>query len=178
MFPDVTSAARPPLDESPVAPPPVVETPAGAPVAAGPVAAEAAGQPGPSAPESLLRVLPGPLRDKNPLWLAAAFAGLALLLALCCVLAAFGAYAASGRLSKPLATAHVDTNVRSGPSTEYAIVGLLRADEQAKVYGVSPDGHWWQIAFAAGSGGRAWVPSTFVTVEGEGKVDVFQPPPG
>jgi len=116
-------------------------------------------------------------RGQNPVWLVAALAGLAVLLVVCCLSLMFAANLVSGRLRQPRATAQVDTNVRAGPDVEYHIVGLLRAGEQATIHGISPDGRWWQIAFAGGPGGRGWVPAAFVTVDQMGNVDVVEPPP-
>jgi hypothetical protein len=118
-----------------------------------------------------------PFRDRGALWQVAALAGLAFLLALCCLLAAFAIYTVSGRLRQPSATAQVDTNVRAGPSIEYQIVGILRAGQQADIYGVSPDGNWWQIAFDGAPSNRGWVPAAFVNVEELGNVAVIEPPP-
>lgn len=111
------------------------------------------------------------------LWQMATIAGLTVLLVLCCVLSAFAIYTVSGRLRQPLATAQVDTNVRSGPAIGYPIVGLLRAGEQADIYGISPDGNWWQIAFDAAPSRRGWVPAAFVTVSRLGNVKIVEPPP-
>jgi hypothetical protein len=117
-----------------------------------------------------------PGRDKNKIWLTAAVIGLAMLLTLCCLLAVFALFEINDRLREPVATAQVDTNVRSGPALEYEIIGLLREGEQATVYGVSLDGRWWQIAFDAGRGGVGWVPAAFVTVDETGNIDVIPPP--
>jgi hypothetical protein len=116
-------------------------------------------------------------RGQNPVWLVAALAGLAVLLVVCCLSLMFAANLVSGRLRQPRATAQVDTNVRAGPAVEYHILGILRSGEQATIHGISPDGRWWQIAFAGGPGGRGWVPAAFVTVDQMGNVDVVEPPP-
>ena len=126
-----------------------------------------------------------PGHDQDPRWLAAAVIGLAVILTLCCLLAIFGAFSIDGRVRDsrptpqiaPLATAKLDTNVRAGPTLEYAIVGLLREGEQATIHGISPDGQWWQIAFEQALDGMGWVPAAYVTVGQMGNVDVVQPPP-
>lgn len=127
-------------------------------------------------PEHARGILSLPGRDRNPIWLVAAATGLGILLTLCCLLAIFATVTISGRLRQPRATAQVDTNVRSGPTIEYEIVGILPEGQEAPVHGVSPDGRWWQIAFDGAPGGRGWVPAAFVTVDDTGNVDVVQPP--
>lgn len=130
-----------------------------------------------AAPEHLPGATTWPKWQRNPVWLAAALAGLVILLVVCCLSAMFAVDAISGRLRQPRATAQVNTNVRAGPSVEYQIVGLLRAGQQATIHGVSADGRWWQIAFAGGPDDRGWVPAAFVTVNQMGNVDVVEPPP-
>lgn len=56
-------------------------------------------------------------------------------------------------------------NVRAGPGKEYAIIGSLETGQGAEVIGVSPDGEWWVIKFAAGENGQGWVSAEFVKVE-------------
>jgi hypothetical protein len=130
-----------------------------------------------AAPEASPGAAPWLIKDRDPVWLVAALAGLVILLVVCCLSAMFAADAISGRLRQPWATAQVNTNVRAGPSVEYHIVGLLRTGEQATIHGVSPDGRWWQIAFAGAPGDRGWVPTAFVSVDRMGNVDVVEPPP-
>jgi uncharacterized protein YraI len=48
-------------------------------------------------------------------------------------------------------------NIRSGPDTTYDLVGKLNQGESAPIKGRNEDGTWWQIAFAAGTGGVGWV---------------------
>lgn len=66
-------------------------------------------------------------------------------------------------------------NVRSGPGTDYALVGTLLAGQQATAVGRSPGGDWVEIIFPAGPGGRAWVYSYLVTLSGS--LPVVEPPP-
>lgn len=66
-------------------------------------------------------------------------------------------------------------NVRSGPGTDYALVGTLLAGQQATAVGRSPGGDWVEIVFPAGPGGRAWVYSYLVTLSGS--LPVVEPPP-
>lgn len=65
------------------------------------------------------------------------YAGAALLLSA-------GAAAAAPAVSR------ADLNVRSGPGTEYAVVGVIQAGQTVDVAGCS--GSWCQVAFDGGSG--------------------------
>jgi uncharacterized protein YraI len=66
-------------------------------------------------------------------------------------------------------------NVRSGPNTDYPIVGVLIAGQQIPALGRSLGGDWVQIAYPGVSGGVAWVYAPLVTLEGS--VSVVEPPP-
>jgi len=58
-------------------------------------------------------------------------------------------------------------NLRKGPGTGYEIVGQLMKDESALVKAKSADGTWWQIEFAAGEKGLAWVIGELVQFKGD-----------
>ena len=58
-------------------------------------------------------------------------------------------------------------NVRAEPSLDGSLVGGLYPGETADVLAVSPDGEWWQIEFAAGPAGLAWVAAEFVRFQGD-----------
>ncbi|MBX2997553.1 MAG: PD40 domain-containing protein [Caldilineaceae bacterium] len=75
--------------------------------------------------------------------------------------------------------AQVLVNVRSGPSTAYAIVGDLDTGESARITGVSPDGGWWQIVYPPDSEERAWVigDSQFTQAQNIEDIAVVTPPP-
>ncbi len=72
------------------------------------------------------------------------------------------------------ATANTAVNVRTGPGTNYPVIGTLLAGQSAGITGVSPDGAWWQINFAGGAG---WVSSFFVIAQNTQNVPVVTPPP-
>ncbi len=57
---------------------------------------------------------------------------------------------------QPTMTTLTDLNVRRGPGTNYAVVGVLRAGESAAIAGKSGNGYWWKIVCPAGSGGECW----------------------
>ena len=66
-------------------------------------------------------------------------------------------------------------NVRSGPSTDYPIIGVLIAGQQVPALGRSVGGDWVQIAYPGVEGGVAWVYAPLVTLDGS--VRVVEPPP-
>ncbi|MBN1995854.1 MAG: SH3 domain-containing protein [Anaerolineae bacterium] len=58
-------------------------------------------------------------------------------------------------------------NVRSEPSLEGTLVGGLYPGDTADVLAISQDGQWWQIEFADGPEGQAWVAAEFVQFRGD-----------
>lgn len=66
-------------------------------------------------------------------------------------------------------------NVRSGPSTDYPIIGVLIAGQRIAALGRSVGGDWVQIAYPGVEGGTAWVYSPLVTLEGS--PPLVEPPP-
>jgi uncharacterized protein YraI len=65
-------------------------------------------------------------------------------------------------------------NVRSGPGTNYAILGQLQANTPADVTGKSADGAWWQIKYAGQTG---WLTAQLVQFSGDpGAVAVVSAP--
>ena len=55
-------------------------------------------------------------------------------------------------------------NARSGPGTDFEIIGEVERGAEFDIVGVSPDGEWWQICCVAGA--QAWVTSEFVDTLG------------
>lgn len=55
-------------------------------------------------------------------------------------------------------------NVRSGPGTEYAVIGQVRRGNSYEVVGRAASGAWWQICCVDGDPG--WVASNLVRVSG------------
>jgi uncharacterized protein YraI len=72
------------------------------------------------------------------------------------------------------ATAHV--NIRGGPGTSYPILGLLEAGQSVEITGVSPDGGWWQMRFAAAADERGWVSAAYISARNTENVPVVKPP--
>jgi uncharacterized protein YraI len=79
----------------------------------------------------------------------------------------------------PMATVNLDQeqiNVRSGPSQDYPIVGVLEQGEKVPALGRSVGGDWVQIVYPVVDGGVAWVYAYLVTISG-GELPVIVPPP-
>ncbi|MFC1936746.1 SH3 domain-containing protein [Chloroflexota bacterium] len=68
-------------------------------------------------------------------------------------------------------------NVRSGPGTDYAIVGVLVAGQTVPAFGKSAAGLWIQIGYAGVEGGIAWVYSPLVTSSLGSELPIVEPPP-
>ena len=69
-------------------------------------------------------------------------------------------------------------NVRTGPSTEYELVGVLIAGQQASAIGRSVGGDWIQIHYPGVPGNTAWVYSPFVVLDPPGAfLPIIEPPP-
>ncbi|MCL5999226.1 MAG: SH3 domain-containing protein [Chloroflexi bacterium] len=71
-------------------------------------------------------------------------------------------------------------NVRSGPGTNYDLLGTLNAGQTALVKGKSEDITWWQIEYANGPNGVGWVFGDLVVFTGDAQgvlVAAAIPPP-
>ena len=55
-------------------------------------------------------------------------------------------------------------NVRSGPGTEFAVLGSLTPGQSAPITGKKADGTWWRIDF---SGQPGWVSASVAPVSGD-----------
>ena len=79
----------------------------------------------------------------------------------------------------PTVTSLVDLNVRTGPGTNYDIVGALPANSSATIVGRSPDGFWWKITCPANVGNECWTSagSSYSTASNAGGVAVASVPP-
>ena len=62
-----------------------------------------------------------------------------------------------------------EVNIRSGPGTNYAIVGRMDWDETAPVVGRNANSSWWQIKF---NGVIGWVSAQYSTLEGSGFIPI------
>jgi len=71
-------------------------------------------------------------------------------------------------------SASVVINIRSGPGTNFAIIGKLTPDQEAEIVGISPDGVWWAIKIPSAQNQRGWVSAQYVTVENAEGVPVIR----
>lgn len=68
-------------------------------------------------------------------------------------------------------------NVRTGPGTEYPIVGLAPLGTEGEIVGVSEDGKWWVAAVEAAPNGQGWVAAAYIKVTNTDNVPVIPAPP-
>lgn len=57
---------------------------------------------------------------------------------------------------KPSVTTLIDLNVRTGPGTNYTVIGVLKQGQSANIIGKSPNAHWWKIQCPEGVGSECW----------------------
>lgn len=68
-------------------------------------------------------------------------------------------------------------NVRSGPGTNFPVMGVARNGDSGEIIGRSADGNWWVVSVPAAPGGMGWVSASFVTATGADDVPVIASPP-
>lgn len=69
-------------------------------------------------------------------------------------------------------------NVRTGPGTDYQLIGVLIAGQTAPAIGRTAGGDWIQIQYAGVPGNVAWVYSPFVVMDPPGAfLQIIEPPP-
>jgi uncharacterized protein YraI len=78
----------------------------------------------------------------------------------------------------PAATATEYVNVRTGPGTNYPVLGVAPPGATAEVSGKSSDGAWWQVKIPAqyAADGYGWVSASYVTTQNTGNVPVVAAP--
>jgi uncharacterized protein YraI len=59
-----------------------------------------------------------------------------------------------------------EVNVRSGPASSYDLLGTLKSGEKVTVTGLTLNRLWYQIVYAAGPDGHAWVSSKYIRITG------------
>lgn len=79
----------------------------------------------------------------------------------------------------PMATATTAVNLRSGPGTDYPVLGVAQAGQSSEITGVSQDRAWWQVRVptSISADGRAWVSAAYVTAVNAANVPVVAAPP-
>ncbi|UCF59824.1 MAG: SH3 domain-containing protein [Anaerolineaceae bacterium] len=84
----------------------------------------------------------------------------------------------TGTPEGPMIVVPDQVNVRLGPGTNYAKVGVLIAGQEAPALGRSPGGEWIQIAYPGVPGNVAWVYAPFVVLDaGQELLPIIEPPP-
>ena len=80
---------------------------------------------------------------------------------------------------EPTATviAPAGVNVRSGPGSEYAVLGLARFGQTGRVVGISEDSLWWVVYVPGAPNDQGWVSAEFVAVENAENVPILPAPP-
>jgi hypothetical protein len=78
---------------------------------------------------------------------------------------------------EPTVTANTDLNVRSGPGTQYDVLGVMRLGQTAEAVGLSPDLQWYAIEFPTAPNENGWVIANLVTAENTENLPILAPPP-
>jgi uncharacterized protein YgiM (DUF1202 family) len=73
---------------------------------------------------------------------------------------------ASPTIGNAVVQALEQVNVRSGPGTDYDLIGVLIANQQAVALGRSPGGTWIQIVYDGGVDNTGWVFGDLVNLNG------------
>jgi heat shock protein HslJ/uncharacterized protein YraI len=68
-------------------------------------------------------------------------------------------------------------NIRSGPGTNFPVIGVARAGDEGTIVGRSEDGGWWAFDAPQVAGGVAWASAQFVAATGADNVPVIATPP-
>lgn len=68
-------------------------------------------------------------------------------------------------------------NVRSGPSTQYPVIGFAPFGTTGQIVGRSADGQWWTFAAPRSPTGLAWVSATYIQATNAQNVPVLPAPP-
>jgi heat shock protein HslJ len=75
-----------------------------------------------------------------------------------------------------IVTAPDGVNIRSGPGTEYDVIGIMPYNTQAPIIGRSADGQWWVLNIPAAPNSQGWVAASYVRAENAGNAPVILPP--
>jgi heat shock protein HslJ len=74
-------------------------------------------------------------------------------------------------------TAPNGVNVRSGPGTNFPVLGVAPFGAEGEIIGRSADGRWWVVAVPSAPGGSGWVSADFVAASNAEDVPVIASPP-
>jgi hypothetical protein len=78
----------------------------------------------------------------------------------------------SGRVIAP-----AGVNVRTGPGTNYRILGVAPQGTEGEIVGVSEDGAWWVAHVPSAPNEQGWVAAAYVEATNTGNVPVIPAPP-
>lgn len=68
-------------------------------------------------------------------------------------------------------------NIRSGPGTNYPVIGTARYGDEGEIVGRNANGDWWAVAAPSLPGGIGWVSADFVLATNAGNVPIIAAPP-
>jgi heat shock protein HslJ len=68
-------------------------------------------------------------------------------------------------------------NIRSGPGTNFPVIGSARQGDSGTIIGRSQDGRWWVVDAPRLPGGQGWVSADFVAATDADDVPVIASPP-
>ena len=68
-------------------------------------------------------------------------------------------------------------HIRSGPGTNFPVVGVARNGDSSEIIGRSADGNWWVVSVPSAPGGMGWCRPVSWTATGADEVPRIAPPP-
>ena len=74
-------------------------------------------------------------------------------------------------------TAELGVNIRTGPGTQYPIVGIAPLDTEGEIVGRSADGQWWAASVPSAPNEQGWVAAAYVEASNADDVPVLPAPP-
>lgn len=74
-------------------------------------------------------------------------------------------------------TAPQGVNVRSGPGTNFPVLGVAPFGAEGEIIGRSADSAWWVVAIPSAPGGSGWVSADFVAASNAEDVPIIAAPP-
>jgi uncharacterized protein YraI len=74
----------------------------------------------------------------------------------------------------PLLTAVFVVNIRSGPGTQFQVLGKLDQGQQAEIVGASADGLWWVIKLDGVNNNQGWVAAAYVQAQNVATVPIIK----
>ncbi|MBK8048220.1 MAG: META domain-containing protein [Anaerolineales bacterium] len=73
-------------------------------------------------------------------------------------------------------TAPNGVNVRTGPGTNFPVIGVAAFGREGEIIGRSADANWWVVAVPATQGGMGWVSASFVAASDAADVPIIASP--